>query len=149
MPPPRQPVNLSFEHHFDGWIIAGSSPQDYIRSIEVIERGTHTAYFKNAVEQPRGNIMLQQIINAYDYRGKTVHLSTTLRAESVTQQASLYLGQGVGNKSQIERTIQGTTDWQAYDVILFIPDEPGRIEFGRTLYGSGQVWMRDTQLSLL
>ncbi|MDQ2717050.1 MAG: hypothetical protein M3Z08_19275 [Chloroflexota bacterium] len=89
--------------------------------------------------------MLQQIVNAYDYRGKAVRLSATLRAEGVTQQASLYLASGVMNRTRIERTIQGTADWQTYDILLAIPDEPGQIEFGLVLYGSGQIWLRDTQ----
>ena len=93
MPPPRQPVNLSFEHNFDGWIIAGSCPQDYRRAIEAGEQGTNKniVYFKNSVEQPRGNIALQQIINSYDYCGKMVRLSAIIRVEDVIQQASLYL----------------------------------------------------------
>jgi RNA polymerase sigma factor (sigma-70 family) len=145
VPPPRQPVNLAFEHNFDGWMIAGSSPQDYTRGIE----SPHAAFLKNAVEQPRGNIVLQQIVNAYDYRGRTVRLSATVRAEGVTQQASLYLAHGVTSNTRMERTIQGTADWQTYDITLSIPDESGQIEFGLVLYGLGQIWLRDTQFLTL
>jgi len=149
MPPPRQPVNLAFEYSFDGWMIAGSSPQDYTHSIESTEQDTRTAFFKKSVEQPRGNIVLQQIVNAYNYRGRTVRLSATLRAEGVTQQASLYLAHGVVGNTRMERTIQGTADWQTYDITLSIPDEPGQIEFGLALYGPGLIWLRDTQFLTL
>ncbi len=148
MPPPRQPINLAWEQGFDGWIIAGSSPQDYTRSIEPGDAGTHMVYVKNAVEQPRGNIVLQQIVNAYDYRAKTVRLSGMLRADGIAQQASLYLTHGRVGNTRIERTIQGTTDWQTYDMTFYVPDEPGRIEFGLTLLGPGSIWLRDVRLAV-
>lgn len=149
IPPPRQPVNLAFKDNFDGWMIVGSSPQDYTRGIKPTESGTNTAFFKNAVEQPRGNVVLQQIVNAYDYRGKTVRLSAMLRSESVTRQASLYLTHGIVRDTRLERTIQGTADWQTYDITLSIPEEPGQIEFGLALYGPGQIWLRDAHLLTL
>ena len=130
-------------------MISGSSPQDYTRSIEPTASGTRAVFFKNAVEQPRGNIVLRQIVNAYNYRGRTVRLSATLRAEGITQQVSFYLTHGVVNNTRMERTIQGTADWQMYDITLPIPDEPGQIEFGLTLYGSGLIWLRDTQFLAL
>jgi hypothetical protein len=49
--------------------------------------------------------------------------------------------------TRLERTVQGTADWQTYDMTLAIPDEPGQIEFGLVLYGSGQVWLCDTQFA--
>ena len=149
VPPPRQPVNLAFEQSFDGWIISGSSPQDYTRAIEFTEVGTRAVSLKNAVEQPRGNIVLQQIVNAYNYRGKTVRLSATLRAEDIIQQASLYFAYGAMSNTRMERTIQGSADWQTYEITLSIPDEPGQVEFGLVLYGPGSLRLRDTQLSTL
>jgi hypothetical protein len=136
---------LAFERNFEGWMISGSSPQDYTRGIEPTASGTRAVFFKNAVEQPRGSIVLQQIVNAYNYRGRTVRFSATLRAEDVTQQASLYLVHGVVSNTRMERTIQGTADWQTYDITLSIPDEPGQIEFGLVLYGPGLIWLRNTQ----
>lgn len=149
MPPPRQPTNLAFEQNFDGWIIGGSSPQDYTYSIEPTEQGTRAAIIKNAVEQPRGTIILQQIVNAYDYRGRTVQLSATLRAEGVTQQASLYLTHSEESPPHMERTIQGTTEWQTYTIRLSIPDETGQITFGLVLSGSGQIWVRDVHVQTI
>lgn len=145
MPPPRQPANLAFEQNFDGWIIGGSSPQDFTYSIEPTEQGMRAAVIKNAVEQPRGNVILQQIVNAYDYRGRTVQLSATLRAEGVTQQASLYLTHSEESPPRMERTIQETTDWQTYTIPLSIPDEAGQITFGLVLSGVGWIGVRDVQ----
>ena len=71
MPPPRQPVNLAFTDSFDGWLIGGSSPQDYHRGIESTESGSLAAALKSAVAQPRGSIVLEQRVNSYDYRGRT------------------------------------------------------------------------------
>lgn len=147
IPPPQVPINLTFERGFDGWIAAGSSPQDYIRTIEQAEQGTFVASLRNSREQPRGNIVLQQVVNAYDYRGKNVYLLAQLRAQDVIEQASLYLACGLASKTRIERTIEGTTDWQVYGITLRVPDEPGQIEFGLAFYGSGQVWLRDIQFS--
>lgn len=150
VPPPRLPANLAFEHSFDGWMIAGSCPQDYTRGIEpTAPDGTHAAFFKNAVEEPRGNVVLQQVVNAYNYRGKRIRLSATLRAEGVAQQASLYLAHGVVSNTRMERSIQGTADWQTYDITFSIPEEPGQIEFGLVFYGPGQIWLRDAQFLTL
>lgn len=147
IPPPPSPVNLTFERGFDGWIVAGGSPQDYTRNIELTEPGMVAASLKNSVAQPRGNVVLQQVINAYDYCGKTVRLLATLRAQDVIEQASLYLTCGLAGKTRIERTIEGTTDWQIYGILLRVPDEPGQIDFGLAFYGTGQVWLRDVEFS--
>jgi len=147
IPPPQTPVNLAFERGFDGWLVAGGCPQDYKRNIELTEHGTFAASLKSSVERPRGNVVLQQTINAYDYRGKTVRLLATLRAQDIIEQATLYLTSGLIGKTRIERTIEGTTDWQIYGITLRVPDEPGQIEFGLAFYGPGQVWLRDIQFS--
>ena len=149
IPPPRQPDNLAFEQTFDSWLMVGGRPQDYSRSVELAETGAHMAHLKNVVEPARGNCELQQSINAYDYRGKTVQFSAQVRSENVLEQASLYLALGLVNKTRVERTIQGTNAWQVYKMSLFVPDVPGQIQFGLMLYGPGQIWLGDVQFSVL
>jgi hypothetical protein len=67
-----------------------------------------------------------------------------LEANSVLTM-EIFFPHGIVSNTRLERTIQGTADWQTYDITLQIPDEPGQIEFGLMLYGPGQIWLRDTR----
>lgn len=47
-----------------------------------------------------------------------------------------------------DRPIFGTTDWQQVKFVTDIPDEPCVIYFGPDLYGPGELWGDDFQISL-
>ncbi|GER88945.1 hypothetical protein KDW_31070 [Dictyobacter vulcani] len=44
------------------------------------------------------------------------------------------------------RPIQGTADWQRYQVVLDVPGESLDIAFGLLLQGKGQVWLQDASI---
>jgi RNA polymerase sigma factor (sigma-70 family) len=50
--------------------------------------------------------------------------------------------------SMSDRPIVGTTDWQPVKFVTDVPDEPCVIYFGPDLYGPGELWGDDFQISL-
>ena len=44
------------------------------------------------------------------------------------------------------RPIQGTRDWQKYEIVLDVPDNSLGIAFGFLLVGQGEGWVDDMQL---
>jgi RNA polymerase sigma factor (sigma-70 family) len=47
-----------------------------------------------------------------------------------------------------DRPIRGTTDWQQYEIVTDLPNEPCIIYFGPDLYGPGELWADDFQIDL-
>ncbi len=47
-----------------------------------------------------------------------------------------------------DRPMAGTTDWQQVKFVTDVPDEPCAIYFGPDLYGPGELWGDDFQISL-
>lgn len=47
-----------------------------------------------------------------------------------------------------DRPIRGTTDWQQIKIVTDLPDEPCLIYFGPDLYGPGELWGDDFQITL-
>jgi RNA polymerase sigma factor (sigma-70 family) len=47
-----------------------------------------------------------------------------------------------------DRPILGTTDWQPVKLVTDVPDQPCVIYFGPDLYGPGELWGDDFQISL-
>jgi RNA polymerase sigma factor (sigma-70 family) len=50
--------------------------------------------------------------------------------------------------SMSDRPIVGTTDWQPVKFVTDVPDQPCVIYFGPDLYGPGELWGDDFQISL-
>src|ERR1039457_6942070 len=50
--------------------------------------------------------------------------------------------------SMSDRPIVGTTDWQQVKFVTDVPDQPCGIYFGPDLYGPGELWGDDFQISL-
>ena len=48
-----------------------------------------------------------------------------------------------------QRSIQGTTRWKVYEVILDIPMERTIIAIGAGMVGTGQIWLIDCLLELV
>jgi hypothetical protein len=47
-----------------------------------------------------------------------------------------------------EESIKGASEWTSYELILAVPEGSFGLCFGITLYGTGQVWLKDLQLQL-
>lgn len=105
----------------------------------------------SADEDKRKNIFLMQTIKGENYRGKKLRLSAFVKSENVEHAALWMRMDGDGMKvlnldTMDNRPINGTVDWQKYEIILDVPTETRQIVFGLALKGSGQVWLDDINL---
>lgn len=48
-----------------------------------------------------------------------------------------------------DRTIEGTTEWQRYEVVLDVPEDAANISFGISLFGTGTVWLNTVKLEVV
>ncbi len=51
----------------------------------------------------------------------------------------------LGLDAMDNRTIQGTSDWKRYSIVLDVPDKTQQIIFGASLKGDGQIWIDDIE----
>jgi hypothetical protein len=47
------------------------------------------------------------------------------------------------------RPIQGTRDWQKYEIVLDVPAKSTGIFFGILLEGKGQVWLNNVRFEVV
>jgi RNA polymerase sigma factor (sigma-70 family) len=89
--------------------------------------------------------------------GKHICVTGWLKTTNVQKWASaflLVLTKEYGSKGwsrvddMSERPIVGTTDWQQVKFVTDVPDQPCAIYFGPDLYGPGELWGDDFQISL-
>jgi len=139
-----------------GWIAAGSYPKDYDMGIDftTVHSGKASGYMKCQVAESQGFGTLMQTFRGSEYLGKRVRLSAYVKSEQVEEWAGLWMRVDGSNKplsfdNMQNRSIQGTTDWQRYEVVLDVPESSVAIAFGVLLAGKGQVWMDDFQFEVV
>jgi hypothetical protein len=133
-----------------GWLVAGSSPQDYDFSLDSsIPPNGHSALIaarSGVALQGFGTLM--QVISAENYRGQHVRLSGYLKTYEATRAQMWMRVDGPERKvlsfdNMDSRPITGTTDWKRYDVVLDVPTDSASIAFGFLLTRGGKVWGHD------
>ncbi|MEM8807611.1 MAG: hypothetical protein AAGF01_16450 [Cyanobacteria bacterium P01_G01_bin.38] len=135
------------------WFEAGSHPEDYAMGADqnVTYSGSASATLQAHPSATEGFGTLMQTFDASAYQGQRLRLSGYIKAEAVEDWAGLWMrvdspsGQTLSFDNMQNRPIQGTTDWQSYDIVLDVPAESTKIAFGLLLAGQGQVWMDDLQ----
>jgi hypothetical protein len=87
----------------------------------------------------------------WDQSGRSLFLRTNkvddwcalwMRADSETHS-------GIAFDDMSNRRIEGTINWNSYDVVLDIPEDAKALVFGVVLYGIGQVWIDDCVLEVV
>ena len=137
-----------------GWFLTGSTPQHYETGVtrEVTRTGRPSASLKSKSDEIVGFGTLMQSFLPDHYLAKRVRFSAYVKAEAVTAKAGLWMRVDgpVPNKhlsfdNMDDRPIQGTLDWHLYSVVLDVPAESTKINFGVLLTGPGQVWLTELQ----
>jgi hypothetical protein len=96
----------------------------------------------------------QQLINARDYRGKRLRLAAFVKTQDVGGWSGLWM-RIHGKRSPMafdnmqQRPIKGTSDWNAYQVVLDVPDDAIDIALGVLQSGSGRTWIDDVSLEVV
>ena len=86
--------------------------------------------------------------------GKRIRMSGWVKTSDVRNWAggSLLIRNAEGHifavDDMTDRPIQGTTDWRQIQIVTDVPLEPCVINFGVSLYGTGEVWTDDFQIDL-
>jgi hypothetical protein len=84
---------------------------------------------------------LMQTFKAEEYRNKRLRLSAMVKVESIENWAGLWMRvdgpprQVLSFDNMQSRPIQGSSDWQPYEIVLDVPEESLDIAFGLLLNG--------------
>ncbi len=136
------------------WFMAGSHPRDYEHGIDTntTYEGKNVAYLKSVVDNAAGFGTLMQMFKADDYRNKRMRFSAHVKSQGIEGWAGLWMrvdgpeeGKSLSFDNMQSRSINGTTDWHQYEVVLDVPLESVNIAFGILLDGKGQAWLSDVQ----
>ncbi len=86
--------------------------------------------------------------------GKRISVTFWLKTRDVRGWAGTFViimgmdGRHLQYDDMSDRPVRGTTDWQQYEIVTDLPDEPCIIYFGPDLYGPGELWADDFQIDL-
>ncbi len=86
------------------------------------------------------------------YRGKRVRLTGVLRAAGVDKGAGAWMVvAGAGKVDSfdymLDRSLQGTTGWTPFTILLDVPRDASAIRFGLLLRGRGQLWATNLEVN--
>jgi hypothetical protein len=138
----------------ESWFLSGSHAQGYEAGLDPTTpyQGKNSGYIKSIVEELKGFGTLTQMFKADAYRNKRMRFSAVVKSKGIEIGAGLWMridgpedGKALGFDNMMNRRIQGTTDWQRYEVVLDVPQESVYIAFGIVFGGRGQAWLSDVR----
>ncbi|QOR65957.1 helix-turn-helix transcriptional regulator [Cytobacillus suaedae] len=131
-----------------GWILSGSHPTCYEMKTDgqVFHTGTKSGLLtsKTKVSEEQFGTMMQSF-SAGNWKGKRIKVSCFLKTEDV-QKCGIWCrvdnnsGDVIQFDNMDKRSIQGTTDWNFYSIVLDVPEDSSSVHFGILLTGTGKVW---------
>jgi hypothetical protein len=135
-----------------GWHKNGSKTEAFEVGVDENNSwgGMPSAYVKSLTgDDPGGFGGMMQSISADLYKNKRVRMSGWIKTEEAGGGGGqLWLrvdgqsgGSMLGFDNMNGRAPQGTTDWQEYSIVLDVPNEASRLNYGFFLGGKGQVWV--------
>jgi hypothetical protein len=140
----------------NGWFTAGSAPQYYSVDTDtsIAYLGKPSVRLASAVAVPSGFVTVMQSFLPDHYKGKRVRFSGFVKSNSVQGWAGLWMRIDSGYLTAAfdnmqGRSIQGTTDWTPYSVVLDIGQSATGINFGILLSGSGTVWLSGVRFEVV
>ena len=135
----------------EGWVVAGTAPQDYQVSVLPEKREGNNVVLLESVANPNPSKFgtLSQYCSADQYLGKRVRMTGYLKSENVKNWAGMWFRVDDSKQKDVamsfdnmsDRPIKNTTDWKKYEIVLDVPQQAGAMAFGVLLEGSGKVWI--------
>jgi hypothetical protein len=105
---------------------------------------------------PEGYGMIFNHMGPRRFVGKRVRMSAYIKTERVTEWAGMMMrldgkkqNDFLGFDNMHERPIQGTTEWQRYEIVLDVPKGAKNLVFGMLLTGPGKAWLDDVKLDVV
>lgn len=132
-----------------GWFMSGSHPMHYRMRTDdkVVHQGKSSGRLESiAVKQPDEFGTMMQQFKADNYRDQRLKFSGYLKTEEVDGMAAIWMridsssGDILGFDNMAGRSIEGTTQWNQYSIVLDVPFNSASISFGIILNGKGVVW---------
>lgn len=143
-----------------GWFMAGSKPTHYAACLDTKEfkSGSRSALMSNAIKNPQGFGTLMQTMDSADYSGKRVAMNIWVKTEDVDDWAAAWMrvdgprgnqGRPLAFDNMMNRLIEGSTDWQKYQLVLDVSEKASQIAFGLMLSGRGKVWIDKVEFKVV
>ena len=143
----------------EGWVVAGTAPQDYQVSVLPEKREGNNVVLLESVANPDPSKFgtLSQYCSADQYLGKRVRMTGYLKSENVENWAGMWFRVDDSKQKDLslsfdnmsDRPIKNTTDWKKYEIVLDVPQEAGVMAFGVLLESSGKVWISDISFEVV
>lgn len=137
------------ETDFGGFFKAGSQPGLYEIGISTEKYNNMPVYYVQSTDDVIygfGTIMKQ--LRADEYLSKRIKLSGNIKCDRVVKSAGMWFrvdgyspGVMLGFDNMGNRPIDGTSDWQKYEIVLDVPDTSAALAYGVLLTGNGTVWL--------
>ncbi len=132
-----------------GWIQNGSANNLYEVGVDETERwgGMPSAYAKSTGEADGKFGGIMQSISADTYRNQRVRLTGWIKTENAEKGAHLWMrvdgesGGSVAFDNMANRAPKGTTDWDEYSVVLDVPANSRKLNYGFFVSGKGKMWV--------
>jgi hypothetical protein len=145
-----------------GWFKAGDKPQSYEMGIDkgFGQNSNNSATIKSIDKEINGFGTLMQDCLPGKYLGKRVRMTGMLKTKDVSGWAGLWLR--IDTKTPIkavvfdnmhdrkkDKSVNGTTDWKKYEIILDVPANASNIAYGALLRGTGQIWFDNLNFEIV
>ena len=112
----------------EGWVVAGTAPQDYQVSVLPEKREGNNVVLLESVANPNPSKFgtLSQYCSADQYLGKRVRMTGYLKSENVKNWAGMWFRVDDSKQKDVamsfdnmsDRPIKNTTDWKKYEILL-------------------------------
>jgi hypothetical protein len=140
------------------WYEAGSKPESYvIGKDDAVKFDGEAAYYLRSIKDVSdgfGTIMTD--IKPDRFMNKRVRLSGFIKTENVDNWAGMWMridgptsGEMLGFDNMKNRPIEGTNDWQKYEIVLDVPDNSTGVFYGVLIHGNGQAWLGDFSFEIV
>ena len=154
-PPPPPPPGVTPKAP-KGWFKNGSANDLYEVGVDENNAwgGMPSAYAKStgAADGKFGGMM--QTISAEAFRNQRVRLTGWVKTEDATNGGHLWLridgqepGRQLGFDNMNGRAPKGTTDWQEHSIVLDVPPDAGRVNYGFFVSGQGKMWVNGVTIT--
>jgi hypothetical protein len=135
------------------WDVVSQNPKVYIFGLDLTERfdGSPVGVICSRSGDTKGAGVVRQTFDASKYRGGHLRMSGWLKTEDVEGWTGLWVSvfgeenTDTSSDNMSARKLNGTTDWQRFELVVEAPDKSEEIWAGVIIAGPGQVWYRGIQ----
>lgn len=144
----------------DDWFISGSKKENYNIGLDksIYKSGGISAFIQSNENETsiKGFGTLMQTCSAENYLGKRIKMTAYIKTEDVVNRAGMWLRvdskeprETLSFDNMSKRPIKGNTNWTKYEIILDVPENSERLNFGILVNGTGKAWIDDINFEVV